>query len=88
MTSIKDLWPLNTDAFREHRPVTSQRHGLTTKEPRIRDSRFLQTGRRISRQLKLRTAAGALAQANADWDQYKTTRIYSCECVWKLISAS
>lgn len=31
------------------------------------DSRFLQTGRRISMQLKLRTAAGALAHARADW---------------------
>lgn len=40
---------------------------LTTKEPRIRDSRFRHTGSRISKQLKLRTAAGALAQAKADW---------------------
>lgn len=41
---------------------------LTTKEPRTRDSRFLHTGRRINKQLKLRTAAGALAQARADWN--------------------
>lgn len=40
---------------------------LTTKFPRIRDSRFLHTGNRISMQLKLSTAAGALAQARADW---------------------
>lgn len=33
------------------------------------DSRFLQTGRRISMQLKLRTAAGALAHARADWGE-------------------
>jgi len=36
------------------------------KEPRIRDSRLRQTGKRISMQLKLRTAAGALAQGKAD----------------------
>lgn len=39
---------------------------LTMKEPRIRDSRLRQTGRRISMQLKLSTAAGALAQGSAD----------------------
>lgn len=42
------------------------RVNLTMKEPLNRDNRFLHTGRRISRQLKLRTAAGALAQAKAD----------------------
>lgn len=42
------------------------RRNLTTKEPRMSDSRFLHTGRRISMQLKFRTAAGALAQARAD----------------------
>ena len=46
-------------------PRTDQ--DLTMKEPRSRDSRFLHTGRRISMQLKLSTAAGALAQAKADW---------------------
>lgn len=50
--------------------VTWQHHVLTTKEPRIRESRFLHTGSRISMQLKLRTAAGALAQAKADWNKY------------------
>lgn len=46
---------------------TKKTRNLTTKLPRIRDSRFLHTGSRISMQLKLSTAAGALAQARADW---------------------
>jgi len=44
-----------------------KRRDLTTNDPRRSDSRFLHTGRRISKQLKLRTAAGALAQAKACW---------------------
>lgn len=65
-------WPLHYNGIvcGQPRPVMPWKHrDLTTKEPRTRDSRFLHTGRRISRQLKLRTAAGALAQAKADWNK-------------------
>lgn len=66
------MWTTNCGASLNVRKeqVESAQSGhisLTTKFPRIRDSRFLHTGSRISRQLKLRTAAGALAQARADW---------------------
>lgn len=57
----------NDSDFSTLHPAMVWKHEeLTTKEPRSRDSRFLHTGRRMSMQLKLRTAAGALAQAKAD----------------------
>lgn len=37
----------------------------TWMDPRRKESRFLQTGNRMSMQLKLRQAAGALAQDRA-----------------------
>lgn len=40
---------------------------LTALEPLRKESRFRQTGSRISMQLKFRQAAGALARASADW---------------------
>lgn len=66
----------------------------TWMEPRRKESRFLQTGSRISRQLKLRQAAGALARGKACWkqdmpDDYKkyanmtTTDILTSLCLFK-----
>lgn len=43
----------------------------TWMDPRRKESRFLQTGSRMSMQLKLRQAAGALAQDRACWRDQK-----------------
>jgi hypothetical protein len=43
---------------------------LTALEPLRKDSRFRQTGNRISMQLKFRQAAGALARASADYKRH------------------
>lgn len=77
---------VNHGAFGPPRPVMSQKvHSLTTKEPRSRDSRFLHTGRRISMQLKLRTAAGALAQGKPDWNTTHTHRKAVEECNYMVL---
>lgn len=63
----------NENASSAPQPVMLQTIvNFTMKEPRSRDSRFRHTGRRISMQLKLRTAAGALAQDKADWNTTHT----------------
>lgn len=40
---------------------------LTALEPLRKESRFRQTGSKISMQLKFRQAAGALANGSANW---------------------
>lgn len=44
-------------------------HGYTWMVPRRNDRRLRHTGSRMSMQLKLRQAAGALAQDRACWTQ-------------------
>lgn len=58
----------------KHRWIIGRRASsldATWMDPRRRESRFLQTGSRISMQLKLRQAAGALAQDRACWGDQK-----------------
>lgn len=49
----------------------------TCMVPRRKERRFLQTGSRMSMQLKFRQAAGALAQGKACCGEYKKTVCYN-----------
>lgn len=48
---------------------------LTALEPLRKESRFRQTGSRISMQLKFRQAAGALASGSANWKMWDRKQV-------------
>lgn len=48
---------------------------LTALEPLRKESRFRQTGSRISMQLKFRQAAGALANGSANWKMWDRKQV-------------